>query len=304
LAQLHPFEKAADYLQKFFHVKVSKSCIHEITRKIGSILFDKETQKSLIPLMEKSFAEDMNKYPERVYAEIDGAQINTENGYKENKMAMVFEVITTEMKNGKEKIILKNKAFTTSLALGWEDLKKRFHLLLVETKHFWAKEIIVISDGADWIANIVKQLLPGVVHIIDWYHMTEHLWTCAKKLYGETSSECAIWVEKYKTYFMEEDPEIVIQSLSLELMVAKNQTPLRDLLNYISPRKDNMQYKAFREKGYCIGSGAIESANKYVIQERLKRPGMKWSIKGGNAIGHLRALSYSDSWEKIWERAA
>jgi hypothetical protein len=304
LAQLHPFEKASQYLERFFHISVSKSCIHEIAKKVGTVLFDKETQKSLKPPIENNFTESKEEFPKRVYAEIDGAHINTKNGYKENKLAIVFEAITKQLAGGKEKVSLLKRAFTSSLALGCEDFKNRFHLLLVETKNYWAQEIIVISDGADWIANIVSQLLPGTIHILDWYHMTEHLWACAKKMFGELSPECAIWVEKYKTYFMEDTPDIVIQNLELELLTAKNQTPLRELLTYFSPRKNNMRYKLFRSKGYYIGSGAIESANKYVIQERLKRPGMKWSIKGGNAIGRLRAICNSDGWEKIWQRAA
>ena len=51
-----------------------------------------------------------------------------------------------------------------------------------------------------------------------------------------------------------------------------------------------MQYEAFRKQGFYIGSGSIESANKYVILNRMKKSSaMKWSIDGGNAVGHLRA---------------
>ena len=51
----------------------------------------------------------------------------------------------------------------------------------------------------------------------------------------------------------------------------KNQTPIRELYQYFDLRKDRMKYKEFREKDYFLGSGAIESANKYVIQARLKK---------------------------------
>lgn len=300
LVQLHPFEKASKYLKRFFHIEVSKSCIHELSRKLGTQLFDRETEKSQNPSSEAYFPENPDKLPQRVYIEVDAARINTKEGYKDNNLAMIFETVKTAT----GKLILQNKTFTSSLAMGWEDLKKRLHLLLLESKNWWATEIIVISDGAEWIANIKKLLLPGVVHIIDWFHLSEHLWDCARGIFGESSDECLPWVKKYESWFMEQSPEFALQKLDKEIKVAKDQTSLRSLYNYIAPRIDNMRYKEFRAKNYCIGSGAIESANKYVIQERLKRPGMKWSITGGNAMGHMRALSHSNRWDNLWITAA
>ncbi len=48
-----------------------------------------------------------------------------------------------------------------------------------------------------------------------------------------------------------------------------------------------MRYKYFREKGYFIGSGAVESSMKYLIQSRLKQAGMKWTIDGAYGISNL-----------------
>jgi len=63
-----------------------------------------------------------------------------------------------------------------------------------------------------------------------------------------------------------------------------------------------MQYADFREQGIYIGSGAIESANKYAIQDRLKRAGMKWSIRGANAIAYLRTQYLSKNWDNLWNQ--
>ena len=50
-----------------------------------------------------------------------------------------------------------------------------------------------------------------------------------------------------------------------------------------------MAYPAFMAQGLPIGSGAVESAARHVIQLRMKRPGMRWSDHGGRAIAALRS---------------
>ena len=65
-----------------------------------------------------------------------------------------------------------------------------------------------------------------------------------------------------------------------------------------------MNYRQFRRKGYFIGSGAVESANKYVMQQRLKQAGMKWNMEGAAAVIHLRQRIYENRWDLSWGRRA
>ena len=60
-----------------------------------------------------------------------------------------------------------------------------------------------------------------------------------------------------------------------------------------------MKYAEFRKKGYFIGSGAIESANKYLVQARLKQAGMKWLTQGASAMIHLREKIYEGNWQHV-----
>lgn len=61
-----------------------------------------------------------------------------------------------------------------------------------------------------------------------------------------------------------------------------------------------MQYKAFREKGYMIGSGVIESACKHVVSERCKQAGMRWDKPGIDAVLEWRCLLKNKNWEEYW----
>ena len=63
-----------------------------------------------------------------------------------------------------------------------------------------------------------------------------------------------------------------------------------------------MKYGQYRKEGLTVGSGAIESVHKWVIQVRCKQPGMAWSQKGLNAMLRLRCAWASDRWDDVFEQ--
>jgi hypothetical protein len=68
------------------------------------------------------------------------------------------------------------------------------------------------------------------------------------------------------------------------------------LTTYIEINKDNIDYPTYIKKGYIIGSGSIESANKTVLQYRLKQAGMSWNIPNAQDVVTLRAKAESGKW--------
>ena len=60
-----------------------------------------------------------------------------------------------------------------------------------------------------------------------------------------------------------------------------------------------MQYHIFKQKGLQIGSGAIESAHKDVLQQRLKLSGQRWTKQGLQQMAQLRVVYKSDKWNRI-----
>ncbi len=63
-----------------------------------------------------------------------------------------------------------------------------------------------------------------------------------------------------------------------------------------------MRYPWYREKGYPIGSGPVESACKNLAGSRLKRGGMRWSQEGAQAVLNLRSELLSGRWDEAWQR--
>jgi hypothetical protein len=63
---------------------------------------------------------------------------------------------------------------------------------------------------------------------------------------------------------------------------------VRRARGYIASNAARMDYPGYRARGLPLGSGAVESAAKSVLQLRRKRPGMRWSECGARAILALR----------------
>ena len=71
-------------------------------------------------------------------------------------------------------------------------------------------------------------------------------------------------------------------------------------LEYLEKRREQIRYAEFQALGYPIGSGAVESANKLVVEARLKGAGMHWARDHVNPMVALRNVVCSDRWEEAW----
>ena len=75
---------------------------------------------------------------------------------------------------------------------------------------------------------------------------------------------------------------------------------IQDNITYFSNNKERMRYNEYKDKGYHIGSGTVESACKHIVSQRLKQSGMTWSVEGANAITQLRILWENGEWHNFW----
>jgi hypothetical protein len=163
------------------------------------------------------------------------------------------------------------------------------------------RELIVLSDGAEWINALIDETLAGlpihVVHILDLRHAEEHLWAVARAC---LSDGILVWVQEPLTALREgrvDDLAAAIRTLPAPTKEAADL--VTTTVAYYLARRAQMAYPAFRAQGYQIGSGLAESACKRVIGERLKGPGMHWTTAGAQAIATLRAAWLSGRWAEV-----
>lgn len=191
-------------------------------------------------------------------------------------------------------------AIETAAACGW-----RLYAEAVRRGLFHAKRVIVLSDGAEWIRNLVETHFPNVTHIIDLYHAREHLMTTCRLLFGHDLKQ----LNRYKQRWWEKLDAGEIEAIVEEAcaFLPKDAGAAKDAhaeIAYFDKNKKRMRYADYFENGLFVGSGVIEAGCRTIIGERLKKSGMEWTVRGANAITALRCVIQSGRFEEYWEDKA
>lgn len=167
-----------------------------------------------------------------------------------------------------------------------------------------AEEVVYLGDGAGWIRTEHDRHFGRATFIIDWYHASEHLWDCGKKLFGEGTQQTTEWVDERLSWLEEGHTRRLLDNLrqAAKRYRGDKKKAIKGLYDYIETNEQAMRYDVFRAKGYDIGSGAVEGACKNVVGKRLKQSGMIWTRTGSSSVLALRITWLNDRWEHLWEK--
>lgn len=291
LGQHAVFESASEMLMSFLGVDVSAKQIQRISEYYG---------EQIDPIIQANHIEYMpelppSKKPDDVcYVMLDGTMVMTrDEGWKEMKLARIFnqERNVQVQKNRKQ---ITESIYVSHLGSVDQFLPKlERHLSCISNRK------VIVADGAKWIWNWAEDNYPGATQILDFYHAVEKLGTIARNQF-EDVTEREKWLSRKKTLLWEDGVYEVI--VILKRMRAKNKEvdkAIQTAVKYYTDNEDRMRYKTFRDKGYMIGSGPMESAHRKVIHQRMKLSGQRWSKKGANAIANLRCYQQSRSWDIV-----
>jgi hypothetical protein len=132
-----------------------------------------------------------------------------------------------------------------------------------------------LGDGAPWIVGQIEDLFGEQgSYLIDFYHVCEYRSAAAKTIAPDASAGKAR-MEAQKDALKTERADAVLSALVPHCEapdVSDDQAPVRVCHRYLSARKDQLKYREALAEGLPIGSGEIESAHRYVAQQRLKLP--------------------------------
>ncbi len=160
------------------------------------------------------------------------------------------------------------------------------------------RPVVILADGALWIWALAARCFgEDRVEIVDVWHAVQHLWTVGKALFGEGTAAAAAWVKAAESELWEIGPLPVLRRLKdAAAPTAEAAEIVRVERGYFATNADRMRYPQFRAEGLPVGSGAIESAARHLVQQRLTRPGRGWSVDGAAAVLALRsALASADA---------
>jgi hypothetical protein len=152
------------------------------------------------------------------------------------------------------------------------------------------RPVVVLGDGAPWIWHLAAEYFGECREIVDWYHASEHVWALAHALYGVGTAPATTWATARLTELAAQGATGLLQTLrSVRPTTAEGREALRQERGYFRTNQARMAYPSFVAQGLPIGSGAVESTARHLVQLRLKRPGARWSAAGAQAIMTLRA---------------
>ncbi len=159
-----------------------------------------------------------------------------------------------------------------------------------------------VGDGATWICEQVDRVFgPQADFLIDFYHLCDYLAAASKRCAPDHPS---VWLEQKKQEMKENRVSDVLDALKAHIepdSVPDKDAPVRKCYRYISNRIDQFNYKGALEADLPIGCGEIESAHRYVIQERLKIAGAWWKENNAQNMLTLRTLRANNSWDDYWD---
>ena len=164
-----------------------------------------------------------------------------------------------------------------------------------------AGQVAAVSDGAEWIQGFVDLHCPQALRILDFAHAANHVALVGQALAPDDPT----WLTPHLHRLKHEGPELVLAELHARAAVLAQPPPeVSEALTYLDKRVALMQYPAFAAAGWPIGSGSVESANKLVVEARLKGAGMHWARANVNPLLVLRNAACNDRWEETWRHSA
>lgn len=302
LAARMPLEETADTLQRLLKVEVDDNTVQRAARRVGSEMVTQQERRAERAWRKAKPPEmEVEEAPQRLYISVDGTTAHLQEGWKEVKVAAIYETEELPQADGSMDIKAVRITYVVSFAEA-QTFARYVYLEAARRGLEKAQEVVVLGDGAEWIWNRVARFCNRPVEIVDFYHASEHVWNAGQALHGEGTEETEHWVTLRLEELLQQGPEALIASFK-QAMVGASATAKADLVresNYFDNHQHRMQYPTLRAAGYHIGSGSVESACKRIIGARLKQAGMIWTREGAQAIAQLRATVLCNRWDAFW----
>jgi hypothetical protein len=291
-------------------VQLSDTVLDRLMQRAGSVA-EQDRQVAVEVLSElpegvarekQVLAEAQIARPKRLYVSCDGVMYPTRYRQKEGDGQ---RIVYQEMKCGTVFWQEGNDTWHKRV-LSSRDDPDRFGLslwrLAVGCGMLQADEVIFISDGGGWCDTVARRHFHDAHRVLDWYHLSEHIWEAARGLYVEEAMAKA-WASGCEERLRESSGIGLLRYLQRSRQSRSGSAGLEaldSLMGYLQPRLAITDYVEYRQRGWVIGSGMMESTCKQLVGKRLKGSGRQWSESGAIAMTALIAHRLNWTWDAFW----
>jgi len=294
-----PFEKAAELLAAFTRVGVSEFSARQMSEAAGEAQVALQTEE--VERLERE-APPGPEGPEKQLLSADGVFVPLVGGeWAEVKTLVIGEVGEPVQEKGEWVVHSRHLSYFSRLA----EADSFARLALVETHRRGvekAGQVGAVLDGAEWLQRFVDWHRPDAVRILDFPHAGGYVGKIGQGTLGADSPELAAWLKSQLHQLKHVGPDGVLAGLRemVQQHPSSEALQLPGALAYLEKRREQMQYPTFQAQGWPIGSGAVESGNKLVVEARLKGAGMHWARGHVDPMLALRNIVCNDRWEEAW----
>lgn len=317
------YDQSPKWLRAYLLFDVSENTVRAETEQMGA-LQEKQEAALIQRSQAETYLQERQRLPQpgitRLYGSMDAAKVRIEPRSKKGELPIAHEdwrdmkVLSwyevESVPPAQRSIRHQEKVARQQPALRAKNM--RYFCDICEAEDFgkllWAtgcavnadrsSELIFLGDGAVWIWNLVTRYYPKAIQIVDWYHAEEHLEVVAKAAFPQELQRTH-WLEGVKQALWDGQVEEVIAAC--EVLAASCELA-RKAIHYFYTNAERMRYGRFRQAGYMIGSGTVESGCKQIVTHRLKLPGAQWTVQGAVQTAKARAAWLSGLWQNLCDQ--
>ena len=171
-----------------------------------------------------------------------------------------------------------------------------------------AKQVLFIADGAEWIWKHIPPLLQRLgcpsetYQLFDFYHVTEHLQIFADVAFTKEQERKA-WFQKARIILKKGKALMLIQEMDkfIASATAEHSKILVKQRDYLlrAYRQGRLNYSKVLARKLPIGSGAIESLIRQVVNLRMKGNSKFWLKENAEIMLHLRCQCIAGNWNNF-----
>ena len=320
LAVFVPFETAQALLNQMLSIQVSKDTIWNWVQDAGQSAMakllaqlDSLTQAKAVAV--ESIDKAIEQLPLLIGA--DGVMVpfrrekRSSKGatrWREVKVAIVARLRPRRKKDDNAKGQTETELVQRRLVacLGTvDDLGQRLWLEAVRQGVATAKQVVWISDGARGFWRLFQTYFADTaIGILDFYHAAANLFKAARIWLDGRTKKARGWFAAAR-HQLRHGPTMRVrmdieQALADPKLCKTSRKVLVNLQNYLDTHQTHIQYHQFKAMGLPIGSGMVESACKWLIIQRFKGVGMRWSEDGFNSLLHLRLAWVNQRFDELF----
>jgi hypothetical protein len=302
---LLPFGKGRDLFETLTLVSMSDHTLNKATQAYGAAAIQREQEWLVVAHDEEALQRRKReaRKPLRLYGAIDATKVHTrgvdEYPWRDLKVGAWFEARGKPPKkpDGQWRIQAENIHYFADICPASE-----FGTLMwatgVHHNAQLAQELVILGDGAEWIWNLVAEHFPQAVQILDWFHATEYLMPVAKAVFPAEEAQND-WVAQTKQALWDGMIDEVIANCLDLVRTEDSSDPAFVAARYFDQNRQRINYPDYRQQGYQIGSGTIESAAKQIGTMRMKVAGAIWNKDSARKVAKARAAYLSNEWDEL-----